>query len=573
MIVAFVKRIFKYAFIFAPLILTTIYAARFKDVLNNIGLFPLGGLAITALLLFLRAKAGWFKTERNPEKEFDRLIILHVIRIGLVVLPALIGFAGFIWAGEIFGPILIWFFGWVTLSIFLLNAIQNHGLFHIDNVVSSVEDEWKQCCLDNDLFFRAVEDVENPQPGKRKIRYLPANIQPTYIDIKPYGFSPEMIDKKRSGIEGSLDIEIVTIENPVIKGKVQKAIIRLWYSREGLPAIVHYNELKLIPNEIVFGVSVKGQVSRKVARMEHFLVYAMTGKGKSEVLGNMIAQLYGMYYNITFLLIDFKGGESFHQYDGRRNIVTCTNIDATDFKETYIQAITYLEAVDEIMKMRQRQKAEARKSRRKISFPPIWVFLDEAQDFFTGWRSESGHYQRMAVALIVRICQLGRSTNVHFCGGTQRPAVEFYPSDIRTNTSTVIGGKTGDGPTSRLIFETERLFRMVDHPGRMMIREQTSSTFVTMQTPFINMDDGIGGEIVESYEEKLPVVYTGGKDIYRPVTDEWIIITTYVREDKKKQNNNGNNNNGGKKSRGRGRGRRKPKALSAGKEDNEKKEA
>jgi hypothetical protein len=368
---------------------------------------------------------------------------------------------------------------------------------------AGILERYPQAALENNLTFKEVVSVKQNGKIEQKIinSLLPVkNHNVDYIDLVSHGWSVTDVENIRENLEGSMDLEITGVENPMINHQQKKGIIRLWYSEKGLPHKILYKNAPQKAGYINFGKSAKGWVIVPINRIYHFLVYAMTRKGKSVMIGSMLSQIF-LDERSTALFIDFKSGETALQYKDCNNIAICTNINDVQKIESYRMTIRALEAVTEIMGKRHSAGAVARSKGKRKYFEPIWVILDEASFFFEGWKAPKAYLQKTCIKHMVAIAQMGGSANVHLIIGTQKPSLESLPDMLRSNIQDVIGGKTGDGNTSKLLMETEVLYRMNGRAGYMCKKDESGSK-IFMQTLFVDMEKGEGGRIIKSYGKR-----------------------------------------------------------------------
>ena len=202
----------------------------------------------------------------------------------------------------------------------------------------------------------------------------------------------------------------------------------------------------------------------------HALVAGTTGAGKSELLQTMVCSLAlaNRPDELTFLLVDYKGGAAFRGCAALPHVVgVVTDLD----RHLTARALTSLTAE---LRRRERWFAEAgagsveeyrraRAARPELpSVPRLVIAIDEFRvlaeelpDFVQG---------------LVRLAAVGRSLGVHLVLSTQRPGGIVSP-DIRANVSLRIALRVRDRTDSvDVLDDPDAASIAADTPGRATLR-------------------------------------------------------------------------------------------------------
>ncbi|HEY4377422.1 MAG TPA: FtsK/SpoIIIE domain-containing protein, partial [Acidimicrobiales bacterium] len=198
----------------------------------------------------------------------------------------------------------------------------------------------------------------------------------------------------------------------------------------------------------------------------HALVAGTTGAGKSELLRSLVAGLATAMSpdDLTFLLIDFKGGSAF---DACARLPHTVGV-VTDLDEHLAsRALRCLEA-----ELRHRERmlraagaidlAAYRTGGPAEPLPRLVVVIDE----FATLATELPDF----VDALLGVAQRGRSLGVHLVLATQRPAGAVSEA-IRANTNLRIALRVQDDHDSRDVIDTPDADRLPRHrPGRALVR-------------------------------------------------------------------------------------------------------
>ncbi len=221
-------------------------------------------------------------------------------------------------------------------------------------------------------------------------------------------------------------------------------------------------------HEILVGLGAEGPVTVDLVRDgPHALVGGTTGSGKSELLQTLIASLAlgNRPDELTFLLVDYKGGAAFKDcVDLPHTVGLVTDLDPFLTQ----RALSSLDA-----EVRRREKLLAAVGAKDLEdyqahtsdAPPIprlvlvidefRVLAEELPDFIDG---------------VVRLAAVGRSLGIHIILATQRPA-GVISGDIRANVNLRIALRVRDTSDSEDIIESPAAAALSAHtPGRALLR-------------------------------------------------------------------------------------------------------
>ena len=219
------------------------------------------------------------------------------------------------------------------------------------------------------------------------------------------------------------------------------------------------------------GVAVDGVVELDLERDgPHALVAGTTGAGKSELLRSWVVGLAVRCppHDLTFLLIDYKGGAAFDACASLPHVVGVV----TDLDDALAERA--LRSLDAEVRRRERSLREAGAADLRAyragaggapgaePLPRLVVVVDE----FATLAAELPGF----VSALVGVAQRGRSLGVHLVLATQRPA-GAVTDDIRANTNLRVALRMQDAASS-LDLVADRVAATFDRsrPGRVALR-------------------------------------------------------------------------------------------------------
>jgi DNA segregation ATPase FtsK/SpoIIIE, S-DNA-T family len=198
-----------------------------------------------------------------------------------------------------------------------------------------------------------------------------------------------------------------------------------------------------------------------VADGPHALVAGTTGSGKSELLRTLVAGLASTYGpdEVTFVLIDYKGGSAFGECAGLPHTVGFV----TDLDEHLgRRALRSLEAEIRFRERLVRAAGVADIIHYDGVLPRLVVVVDE----FATLAAELPDF----IDALVSVAQRGRSLGIHLVLATQRPS-GTVSGHVKANTNIRIALRVQDGPDSHDVVGTADAATIDRHrPGRAMLR-------------------------------------------------------------------------------------------------------
>lgn len=195
----------------------------------------------------------------------------------------------------------------------------------------------------------------------------------------------------------------------------------------------------------------------------HGMVAGTTGSGKSELLRSLVAALAieNHPYYLNFLLIDFKGGATFHPFRNMPHTVgMLSNIDGEDPSQAKIEALRVLAAIKSENQRRQRLFKEAdvkdigdyhKQLPRSGDMPTSWqpiphllIIIDEFAELATELPS--------FLPELVSTVRVGRSLGMHLILAMQRPG-NHVKEEIRANLNFRIALRVQSAEDSRDVID------------------------------------------------------------------------------------------------------------------------
>ncbi|MGF1663414.1 MAG: FtsK/SpoIIIE domain-containing protein, partial [Kineosporiaceae bacterium] len=206
----------------------------------------------------------------------------------------------------------------------------------------------------------------------------------------------------------------------------------------------------------------------------HALVAGTTGSGKSELLRSLVLGLAWCHppEEVTFLLVDFKGGAAFAEAAGLPHTVgTVTDLDPHAARRVLASLRAELRRRERVLAeagaadLRELLRSSGGRgpSRLVVVVDEYRVLAEEAPDVLEG---------------LVRVAVVGRSLGVHLVLATQRPA-GVVSADIRANTSLRIALRVADPGESRDVVDVPDAATLpAATPGRAVLWRSGRRTVV-----------------------------------------------------------------------------------------------
>ncbi len=225
----------------------------------------------------------------------------------------------------------------------------------------------------------------------------------------------------------------------------------------------------------VLGVAVDGPVAVDLAvDGPHALVAGTTGAGKSELLQTLVCSLAlaNRPDELTFLLVDYKGGAAFRgcaglphvvgvvtDLDGHLTTRALTSLTAEVRRRERLLAAEGASSLEAYQRLRASRPALSAVPRLVIVIDEFRVLAEELPDFVHG---------------LVRLAAVGRSLGVHLVLATQRPG-GIVSADIRANVSLRIALRVRDRTDSDDVLDApDAAWIDASTPGRASLRGATT---------------------------------------------------------------------------------------------------
>lgn len=233
------------------------------------------------------------------------------------------------------------------------------------------------------------------------------------------------------------------------------------------------------------GVSKTGLVSLDLhdkAHGPHGLVAGTTGSGKSEILQTYILSVATLFhpYEISFLIIDFKGGGMVNQFKLLPHLVgAITNIDGKEIDRS-------LKSIKAELQKRQRLFAEAevnhidkyiaryKKGEVSVPIPHLVVIVDE----FAELKAEQPDFMKE----LISAARIGRSLGVHLILATQKPAGQV-DDQIWSNSRFKLCLKVQSQEDSNEVLKSP-LAAEIKEPGRAYLQVGNNEIFELFQSAY-----------------------------------------------------------------------------------------
>jgi S-DNA-T family DNA segregation ATPase FtsK/SpoIIIE len=236
-------------------------------------------------------------------------------------------------------------------------------------------------------------------------------------------------------------------------GELDPAAIVAWW-RRGVPGL-----------QATVGVTERGPLTVDLlADGPHGLVVGTTGAGKSELLRTLVASLSCRYSpdDLTFLLVDFKGGGAFDACAGLPHTVgLVTDLD----EHLAARALRCLRAELRHRERRLREAGVSDLADYLAPSPPLPRLVIVIDEFATLAVELPGF-----LSALIDVAQRGRSLGIHLLLATQRPQ-GVVDGKIRANTNLRVALRVQDDADSRDVLGT-RHAADIDRrrPGRAYVR-------------------------------------------------------------------------------------------------------
>ncbi len=248
------------------------------------------------------------------------------------------------------------------------------------------------------------------------------------------------------------------------------------------------------------GVSKSGVVCLDLhdkAHGPHGLVAGTTGSGKSEILQTYVLSMALLFhpYEVSFVIIDFKGGGMVNQFKDLPHLVgAITNIDGKEIDRS-------LKSIKAELKKRQRLFAEAEvnhidKYIKKYKagevsepLPHLILIVDE----FAELKAEQPEFMKE----LISAARIGRSLGVHLILATQKPSGQV-DDQIWSNSRFKLCLKVQDQQDSNEVLKSP-LAAEIKEPGRAYLQVGNNEIFELFQSAYSGAPEKMDNSNVKEF--------------------------------------------------------------------------
>lgn len=283
----------------------------------------------------------------------------------------------------------------------------------------------------------------------------------------------------------------VTVDEVSLESRLTKSItlFRLLgiYKADDLDLKNRWKESKVFKSmSVPMGVDAKNDIVyldlHEKAHGPHGLVAGTTGSGKSEILQTYILSIatYFHPYEVSFLIIDFKGGGMVNQFRELPHLLgAITNIDGKEINRS-------LKSIKAELQKRQRLFAEAdvnhidlyikkyKAGEVEIPLPHLIIIVDE----FAELKAEQPDFMKE----LISTARIGRSLGVHLILATQKPAGQV-DNQIWSNSRFKLCLKVQGVEDSNEVLKSP-LAAEIKEPGRAYLQVGNNEIFELFQSAY-----------------------------------------------------------------------------------------
>lgn len=442
---------------------------------------------------------------------FDRVKIVGVALLrwlAVFYVPIYIWLAGNVmsyfwgWPQESAEPVLPYFLGWIPVPFFhpsgesfftwlvchlvgVLWALVSSALLNLivqrRVAYERIEEKWRRACLHVGLVTNT-----NLLPEEDVKEYPPVvSVTPVSFVIKAKGFTPEIIQEKRTELASAMGLFLGNVE--FLKkpdGSTHADLLELGYSRHDLPAMI---PLRTVPvarsGEVTMGLSMQGWQKLSLEAAVHLGVSGEPGSGKSIFLRSMITQLLVTDRDAVVVGFDFKGGAEFSFFEGLGNFICVDEYESAArvlplVFEEYKRRVALVRAseCDSIAQLRMSKN---------VHVPPLVIIIDEAGEFWEAEKGVSKVVLAEAYGYIDKLARLGRFAGIHLVICTQRASAEAIPPRVRSMLTTRVIFKVSQKEDSIMFIGTAAATKLRKIPGRYYLRAPDGN-LKELQAPYVS---------------------------------------------------------------------------------------
>ncbi len=377
----------------------------------------------------------------------------------------------------VLGSVAFWFVrGHTRLVVTSLTGIMAALLFVL--VVVLV---WRRMLPARATRVLTMVGASKEENGRFRLRRLGRRGRVWHVAWKvPVGVTVTGLQRQREAIEQALD-----------------ASVELWYDRgklhmragtARLPGGLRFERFYERPwtageLPVAIGASRFGPLWVDLAALPHLLVGGLTGGGKSAFLRQVVVGLVLRLppERLRLVVLDLKGIE-FGLLERLPHLMApvARDLDA---------AVEVLGVVNEELDRRQALFAAAgverlggwNQARSDEARPYVLVVVDECAELSAAEvadRDERARRQQ-ALALLSRLCRLGRASGVHVVVSTQRPDADAVPGQVKANIPATVAFRVRNATNSRILLGEggESAAALPPWPGRGVWQWDTETQF------------------------------------------------------------------------------------------------
>lgn len=267
-------------------------------------------------------------------------------------------------------------------------------------------------------------------------------------------------------------------------------IIRVY--NEPLPTIINWKADNLKKNtwSVLIGSNRNGDIYHDFDKRKHLIIAGATGGGKSVIMKSIITALTLSKPNdVTFSLIDLKGGPAFARFRGLKQV--------TNFGVDNQEALGILKDIQQ--KMNEDYKKIVDNGYEDVSEAGIrkrhFIVIDEAADLAD---------DKPCMAILTDIVRKGRGAGYYLIYATQYPTAQAIPSQIKRNIPARLCFVLDSSIASTTVLDGPGAEKLPEIPGRGIYKEVKQTI---LQTPYMSND--LIKELIQPHirmkEEKLEI--------------------------------------------------------------------
>ena len=258
---------------------------------------------------------------------------------------------------------------------------------------------------------------------------------------------------------------------------------------EPLPKVIHWKDENLKKNtwSVLIGSNRNGDIYHDFDKRKHLIIAGATDGGKSVIMKAIITALtLSKPDDVTFSLIDLKGGPAFARFRNLKQVV--------NFGVDNEEALEILKDVQQ--KMNEDYKKIVDNGYEDVSEAGIrkrhFIIVDEAADLAD---------DKACMAILTDIVRKGRGAGYYIIYATQYPSAQAIPMQIKRNISARLCFVLDSATASVTVLDGSGAERLPEIPGRGIYKEVKQTI---LQTPFMS-NDRIK-ELIEPYNiDKTPI--------------------------------------------------------------------